>query len=122
MDDADVLLAVPDPLVFNRHTAQSVLLTTYRLSKPVAAYSRTYVTAGALFSVYSTPAQIGRQIGEELLAMQDSPGRPLPAPGYPRYFSVEINERVARSLGIEPGQAEDLRRRLSEKTTGNSHE
>ena len=122
MDNADVLLAVPDPLVFNRNTAQSVLLTTYRLGKPVAGYSRAYVTAGALLSVYSTPAQIGRQIGEELLTMQDRPGRPLPAPGYPRYFSVDINERVARSLGIEPGQADDLTRRLAEKTTGSSHE
>jgi len=122
MDGADVLLAVPDPLVFNRNTAQSVLLTTYRLGKPVAGYSRAYVSAGALLSVYSTPAQIGRQIGEELLAMQDRPGRPLPAPGYPRYFSVEINERVARSLGIEPDQVEDLTRRLAEKTTGTSHE
>jgi ABC-type uncharacterized transport system substrate-binding protein len=122
MDGADVLLAVPDPLVFNRNTAQNVLLTTYRLGKPVVGYSRAYVTAGALLSVYSTPAQIGRQIGETLLAMQDRPGRPLPAPGYPRYFSVEINERVARSLGIEPGQADDLARRLAEKTTGRSHE
>jgi len=122
MDGADVLLAVPDPLVFNRNTAQSVLLTTYRLGKPVVGYSRAYVTAGALLSVYSTPAQIGRQIGEELLAMRDRSGRPLPAPGYPRYFSVEINERVARSLGIEPDQVEDLSRRLAEKTTGTSHE
>src|SRR4030065_2385532 len=65
LDDADVLLAVPDALVFNRHTAQSMLLTTYRLGKPVAGYSRAYVTAGALFAVYSTPSQIGRHIGEE---------------------------------------------------------
>jgi len=122
MDGADVLLAVPDLLVFNRNTAQNVLLTTYRLGKPVVGYSRAYVTAGALLSVYSTPAQIGRQIGEALLAMQDRPGRPLPAPGYPRYFSVEINERVARSLGIEPVQADDLTRRLAEKTTGTSNE
>lgn len=114
MADADVLLAVPDPLVFNRHTAQNVLLTTYRLGKPVSGYSRAYVTAGALLAVYSTPAQIGRQIGEDLLAMHKKSSRPLPAPGYPRYFSVEINERVARSLGLTPGQTEDLTHRLTE--------
>ena len=122
MDEADILLAVPDPLVFNRNTAQNVLLTTYRLGKSVAGYSRAYVTAGALLAVYSTPAQIGRQIGEELQAMLDKPGRALPAPGYPRYFSVVINERVARSLGIEPVRVEDLTRRLVEKTAGGSHE
>jgi len=117
LDDADVLLAVPDALVFNRHTAQSVLLTTYRLGKPVAGYSRAYVTAGALLAVYSTPTQIGRQIGEELLAMQNKADRPLPAAGYPRYFSVEVNERVAHSLGIEPGRADDLARRLAASDT-----
>jgi len=118
LDDADVLLAVPDALVFNRRTIQSVLLTTYRLGKPVAGYSRASVTAGALFAVYSTPAQIGRQIGEELLAMQNKADRPHPATGYPRYFSVEVNERVAHSLGIEPGRADDLARKLA----GNSAE
>jgi len=122
MDSTDVLLAVPDPLVFNRNTAQSVLLTTYRLGKPVAGYSHAYVTAGALLAVYSTPAQIGRQIGEDLLAMLDSPGRTLPAPAYPRYFSVDINDRIARSLRIETGQAGDLMRQLADKSTENSHE
>jgi len=112
LEDADVLLAVPDALVFNRHTAQSVLLTTYRLGKPVAGYSHAYVTSGALLAVYSTPEQIGRQIGEELLTMLNTAGRPQPASGYPRYFSVEFNERVAHSLGIEPGRADDLVRRL----------
>ena len=113
LDNADVLLAVPDALVFNRHTVQNVLLTTYRLGKPVVGYSRAYVTAGALLAVYSTPAQIGRQIGEELRAMQNKTGQPLPEAGYPRYFSVEVNERVARSLDIETGRAEELARRLA---------
>ena len=122
MNDADVLLAVPDALVFNRHTAQNVLLTTYRMEKPVASYSRAYVTAGALLAVYSTPAQIGQQIGEELLAMQDKPGWPLPAPGYPRYFSVETNERVAHSLGLDLGRAEDLASWLAETTVEATHE
>jgi ABC-type uncharacterized transport system substrate-binding protein len=118
LDEADILLAVPDALVFNRRTAQSVLLTSYRLGKPVAGYSRAYVTAGALLAVYSTPTQIGRQIGEELLTRQKRAERPLPAPGYPRYFSVEVNERVARSLGIEMGPEDELARRLAAMNTG----
>lgn len=120
LDNADILLAVPDALVFNRHTVQNVLLTTYRLGKPVVGYSRAYVTAGALLAVYSTPAQIGRQIGEALRAMLNKSGRPLPAAGYPRYFSVEVNERVARSLDIEPGRAEELTRRLAGTGTEDS--
>lgn len=115
MDDTDVLLAVPDPLVFNRETAQSVLLTTYRLGKPVVAYSRAYVTAGALLSVYSTTAQIGQEIAEELLALLGSPGRKLPPPHYPRYYSVDVNQRVARSLGLNIESAGTLTRELADK-------
>jgi len=118
MEEADVLLAVPDPLVFNRHTAQDVLLTTYRLGKPVAGYSRAYVSAGALLAVYSTPAQIGRQVGETLRALSDRPGRSLPTPQHPRYFSVEVNERVARSLGLNVENADVLVRKLAEDQVG----
>lgn len=114
MDKADMLLAVPDPLVFNRQTAQSVLLTTYRLGKPVVAYSRAYVTAGALMSVYSTPAQVGQEIAEELPALLGSSGRKLPPPHYPRYYSVEVNQRVARSLGIDLESASVLTRELAD--------
>lgn len=113
MDDTDVLLAVPDPLVFNRETAQSVLLTTYRLGKPVMGYSRAYVTAGALLSVYSTPAQIGQEIAEELPELLASSGRKLPPPHYPRYYSVEVNQRVARSLGLNIDSVSNLMRELA---------
>lgn len=99
MEDSDILLAVPDALVFNRHTAHSVLLTTNGRGKPVSGYSRAYVQAGALLAAYSTPGQIGRQAGESLLRYLDS-GR-LPASPAPRYFSVAVNERVARSLGLD---------------------
>lgn len=113
LEHADALLAVPDPLVFNRHTAQNVLLTAYRRGKPVMGYSGAYVGAGALLAVFSTPEQIGRQLGEMLVALATD-GQALPAPRYPRYFSVEVNGRVARSLGLRPPPAAWLAQRLTE--------
>lgn len=107
---ADALFAIPDALVFNRRTAENILLTTYRLGKPVIGYSRAYVTAGALLAVHSTPAQIGRQIGETLRALP--PSGALPPPQYPRYFDVEVNEHVARSLGMDLESGRELTRRL----------
>jgi len=110
---ADALLAVPDRLVFNRHTAQNVLLSAWRRGKPVMGYSHAYVDAGALLAVFSTPEQIGRQLGETLAALAASP-RLLPAPQYPRYYSVSVNARVARSLGLRLPPAEWLAQRLTE--------
>ncbi len=117
MDVAEALLVVPDAQVFNQHTAQSVLLTAYRRGRPVFAYSRAYVTAGALAAVHTTPAQTGRQLADLLLAYEASPDRRLPAPAYSSLFEVEVNERVARSLGIEMRSGADLTRRLAEIET-----
>ena len=109
---SDLLLAVPDPQIFNRNTAQSIFLTTYRYRIPVQGYSHSLTRAGALLSLHSSPAQIGRQAAEWLnQALQTATPR-LPAPTYPAYFSVSVNEQVARSLGIALPAAAELEKRL----------
>lgn len=96
--ECDVLLAVPDPLLYNRNTAQTILLTTYRHRIPLFGFSPSYVKAGALAAVYSLPEQIGRQAAETLrLAVEQR----LPQPQAPRYFSVGVNPQVARSLELD---------------------
>lgn len=97
---ADVLLALPDTVVFTRDTARSILLTTYRHQKPLIGFSQGYVNAGALAAVYSTPEQIARQTAELLRALP--PGRAaLPSPVAPTDFSVAVNRSVARALGLD---------------------
>lgn len=93
--ESDVLLALPDPAIFNGQTLQNLLLAAYRKGVPLIAFSPAYVRAGALLAVYSAPAQLGRQAAEILRY-----DRPLPPPQYPSYFSVGVNPYVARSLGL----------------------
>ncbi len=97
---SDVLLALPDPLVFNRRNLRNILLSTYRQRIPVLGFSRATVRAGALAAVYSTPQQIGRQTGHILAELQRRPHGPLPAAAPPREFEVAINGQVARSFGL----------------------
>lgn len=112
LSEADLLLAVPDPLVFNRNTAQSIFLTSYRYRDPVLGYSRSLTRAGALLSLHSSPAQLGRQAAEWIVtALSSAPVR-LPAPAYPAYFSTSINEQVARSLGFTLPPEAELEKRL----------
>lgn len=113
---SDLMLGVPDAEVFNRTTVQSVLLTSYRYRDPVVGYSRSLTRAGALISLYSTPTQIGRQTGELVLKQFESAYSHLPGPAYPRYFSVSVNQQVARSLGFRMLSEAELERRL----TGNA--
>jgi len=96
-----VLIAYADPEVSNRNTAQHILLTSYRYGVPVVAYSRAYVRAGAMMAVYSKPEQYAQQAAEIAEHAITGRSKPLPAPQYPEYFSVEINRSVAHSLGID---------------------
>lgn len=111
LEESDVLLSLADPLVFNNHTTHHLLLTTYRHGVPVLGLSRSYVEAGALLAVYSTPEHIGRQIADVLLKLGFTGAPALPSAQPPRFFSVSVNRRVAAALGLTlPDEAELLRR------------
>lgn len=110
--DAEVLLAQPDPGVFNSETAANILTAAYRRQVPLVGFSPAYVKAGALLALYSTPIQVGARGGEVL--RQALAGRPLPPPQWPRDFVVGVNQDVARSLGLvldEKSLGEQLRQK-----------
>jgi ABC-type uncharacterized transport system substrate-binding protein len=110
LSESDVLLSLPDALVFNPQTVQSVLFTSYRSRIPVIGFSPAYVRAGALVAVYSTPTQLARQVMEMLAQLAATAA--LPPPQYPKYFSVTANDRVARSLELAPIAEDKLAARL----------
>jgi ABC-type uncharacterized transport system substrate-binding protein len=113
LDEAEILLlAFPDAEVLSRTTAQSVFMTSYRFRDPVVGYSQSLSRAGALLAVYSTPAQIGRQSAEILLRFLD--GEKMPAVGWPHYFSVSVNEHVARSLDVSVPSEQVLLKRVQD--------
>jgi ABC-type uncharacterized transport system substrate-binding protein len=95
----DALLTLPDPLVSSPAAARALLLTSYRHRRPVFAYSRAYVDAGALAAVYSSIGDIGRDLGEWLNTTHGTAWQ-LPAPRAPRRFGVAINRQVARALNV----------------------
>jgi len=111
MGESDVFLALPDPRVITPETAQNLLITSYRMRTPVIGYSAAYVRAGALIAVYSTPTQAGAQAGE--IARNLLRGAPLPAPQFPRQFSVSVNRQVARSLALEIDDEQAVRERIA---------
>jgi ABC-type uncharacterized transport system substrate-binding protein len=95
---SDVLLAIPDTSIVNASTSQNLLLTSFRFRVPVIGYSASYVRAGALAAVYSTPRQIGVEAGPVVRQFLRSGN--LPAAKYPRSFTVTVNRQMADSLGL----------------------
>lgn len=96
--DADALLAVADPAVFNSTTVSNVLMASYRAKLGVFAFSPAYVKAGAVAALYSTPVQIGTQAADAVRVLLR--GGSVAPVQYPTDFSVSVNEHVARSLGV----------------------
>jgi len=114
LDRSDVLLTLPDPVVLNSKTVQSVLLTAYMRKIPVVSYSPAYVRAGALMAMYSTPAELAKHVAEKLVDLNSRNYSNLDKPEYPKYFPVALNERVARALGIVVPKADTVKNMLIE--------
>ncbi len=105
---SDVVLALPDPFLFNRRTVQSLLLASLRRKTPLIAYSESYVKAGALLALYSSPEQIGQHTAELVNCLTGACGTGSQE-HYPRYFSVQVNNVVARQLGYVLAPAPELK-------------
>jgi len=98
--DIDLFLAVPGRYIFNRSIAKWMLYLSYRNRKPLIGFSDDYVQAGALAAVYSEPEDISRQAAEIVQSLLGS-SEHLPAPQFPKYFSVSVNRQVASRLGAK---------------------
>ncbi|HHW62842.1 MAG TPA: hypothetical protein GX403_02605 [Rhodocyclaceae bacterium] len=109
LSTSEVLLALPDPLLSSPIAARAILLTSYRYQKPIIAFSRAYVTAGALAAVFTTPEQVAGDL-IDWLRSQDGARVSLPPPQGPVSFDIAVNRQVARALGINvPDDGELLR-------------
>ena len=113
LEESEVLFVLPDAQVYNSNTIRNILLETYRKQVPMVGISPSYVRAGALCAVYSTPLQIAKQAADAIEQFASS-GR-LPASQYPTEFDVSLNIQVARSLGLVIKDAEILRMEIRRK-------
>lgn len=96
--DYQAILATPDSALYSPGNIRNILLTTYRRNQPIIGFSAGLVKIGTLASAYSDIEDISAQIEEVVSAFKAS-GK-LPEPQFPKYYSVVVNEDVARSLNI----------------------
>ena len=94
----DVLLAVPDNVIYNRQSIRNILLTTYRHEQVVLGFSRGMVKAGALATTAVEVSDLVAETKVWLKAYRKT--TQLPKPDYSSSFNVFINDHVARSFNI----------------------
>ena len=102
---ADIFITVADRAAFNKSVAKWLLYLSFRQKVSVIGFSHSYVKAGALAAVFSSPENIGRHGAELLMVLlAGRENTALAAEGwrthYPIYYTLAVNREVARSLNI----------------------
>ena len=92
--------------------ARSILLTSYRFQKPIVAFSRAYVDAGALAAIFTTPEQVAADLIAWLRLQKDESVQ-LPPPRGPASFDIAVNRQVARALGLSVADDAELLRLIA---------
>ena len=106
---SDLLLALPDSSIYNSKTVKNILLTSYRLRKPVIGFSKNFSKAGALASIYSTPTQIAETATSIISDYITSGNRFSRKENYPDDFEININRQVFRALDMDLPDIEKLK-------------
>ena len=107
LPNVDALLVLPDPVLSASSPARSILLTSYRFRRPIFAFSRAYVEAGALAAVFSTPDDVAADVADWVRRLTGPVGRQ--APRRASSYQLAVNRQVARSLNIGVPADEQLR-------------
>jgi ABC-type uncharacterized transport system substrate-binding protein len=108
---SDVLLALPDPAVYNSATLRNILVSTYQAHVPLVGFSSAYVKAGAICAVFTSTAQFASQTGMVVLKFIET--GVLPPAQYPKFFEIAVNDRVAQSLAINIKSPNELARSMT---------
>ncbi len=114
----DVILALPDSRVYNRHSVKNILLSAYRQRIPVIGFSDNFVNAGALAAVYSSSEQIAQQVADSILEIDNAFQPIVRTSVYPKDFTVSINKQVANALDLNISSEETLHKSLKDMETG----
>ena len=99
MAGSDCILIPPHPPVLTAANARIILLTTYRAGQPLFAFSSAAVDAGAMAAVFSSPSDVAREVAAWARAQRGSVIN-FPKQTTPKNFSIAVNRKVARSLGM----------------------
>lgn len=110
--ESDAVLLLPDPFFYNRRVLQELLLASFRYKRPLVVYSESFLKAGAMLALFSTPEQLGRQAAEIANCLARPCYGAVAERAAPKYFSVMVNEVVSRQMGIATKSEAELQQYL----------
>ncbi len=110
LDSLDALLLPVDESLFGPDSAKLVLLTSYRLRRPVFGPEQSYVHAGSAASLFASGGDL---VSETLIQLESFMARKrFRRSGFVHTPSVIVNEHVANSFDMRFHDSEALRSAL----------
>ncbi|MCG8439972.1 MAG: hypothetical protein MI751_17970 [Pseudomonadales bacterium] len=107
LPDLDVLLLPVDESLFGPTAAKLILLTSYRLRRPVFGPEQSYVQAGSVASLYASGGDL---VSEALVHLESFRKRKrFRRSGFVHTPSVIVNEHVAGSFDMRYSNTDALR-------------
>lgn len=110
LDENDALIGIFDTDLYSSANLKNILISAYRLNRPLIGPSSAYLNSGALATTYSSHENTARRLYEILQAGLKRGEWPAMASN--PYFSVGYNRQVGRSLNLELPDAEALAAQL----------
>lgn len=112
LSHSDVILALPDSNIYNSKTVKNILLTSYRQRKPVIAFSKNFVNAGALAAIHSNTKQIAQSASNLIEHYFKSDKKFKNSVNYPQAFNISINRQVFRALDLTIPDTEKIKQTI----------
>lgn len=100
--NAAAIIAIYDPKIWSGNSARWILQQAYSHQVPVIGYSKAFLKAGAMVSVYSSADQIIEAINSQVLKWVNT-GTLETKTIYPSY-SIEVNDNIARALDFSKAE------------------
>ncbi|MTI64066.1 hypothetical protein [Methylophaga sp.] len=101
LQNAGALIAVRDSRVWSGEHAKWMLYQSYKYKVPVVGYSKSFLKAGALISVYASLFDTVRETANLITYWHDYQGWVMQERHFYPPYSISINDNIARALEIE---------------------
>lgn len=93
----DIIVATQNSSIYNNETARNILISSYHYNIPLVGYSESFVRAGAILGVYSTPEMYAIDVYDLIKNPKNCTKNEI---RYSSKFITKTNPQVASSLGI----------------------
>ena len=97
----DVLLGIPDKMVYTQQTAKQILLFSFRNRIPFIGFSSSWVKAGALYALDWNYRDIGRECGDSAVKILQGKNPHALSPNREKSISYSLNLKAAERMKID---------------------